>query len=240
MIRPRIFLGLAFRRLVHEPDMRVGDGRLLQPFVDRRPAFLVFAFDLQRDLRPLRLVPFNLLVLMDQGLVLFRIDLDFEKMGGRSWAGPRDDLHRLAGRQLSIHAGRRDTDALLAAAHPHAVKFRAIEQLGKNPWNLLTNDARPVVRDGDPEFCGLAGRDRFAVRDHLEPDGDVRQNAGFFTSIERIVHGFLYAGEQSLARIIEPEQMPVLREEFRDGNFPLARTHLHRSDLLLRRFLLDG
>ena len=86
------------------------------------------------------------------------------------------------------------------------------------------------------------------VRDHFQLDGDIRQNAGLLTGIQGVIHGFFDAGEQRLARVVEAEQMPVLGEEFGNGNFPLPRTHFHRGDLLLRRVsfgrlvpgLLDG
>ena len=88
VIGPGVFLWSAFRRVVNEPDVWVGDRRLFQPFVNRGAAFLILAFDLQCDLRSLRLVPFDLLVLMHQRFVLLGVDLNFEKMRGRSGAGP--------------------------------------------------------------------------------------------------------------------------------------------------------
>ena len=47
---PRIFFGIALGRVVRELDVRIGDRRLLQIFVDRTSSFLIAAFDFQRYL----------------------------------------------------------------------------------------------------------------------------------------------------------------------------------------------
>ena len=86
--------------------MRIGDRRLLEILVHRRAAFLVTAFDFDRHLCATGLLPLDLLVLMDQRLVLLRIDLHFEVMRRGLGTDARDDLHRFAGRQLAIHPCR--------------------------------------------------------------------------------------------------------------------------------------
>src|SRR5213076_1811377 len=65
-------------------------------------------------------------------LVLLGVDGHLEVMRGRARPRARGDLHGLAGGELRIHAGRRDADALLAAAHAQAVELRAVEQLGED------------------------------------------------------------------------------------------------------------
>jgi len=181
---------------------------------------------------------------MDQRLVLFRVDLDFKKVSGRPGTGARDDLDRFAGRELPIHAGGGDTDPLLAAAHPHPMELRTVEQFGEDARNMLADDAGPVVRHRDPEPGGLAGRRGRAVGRHdFELDGYVRQNSGFLTGIERVIDGFFHAGQQRFPRIVEPQQMPVLGEKFRNRDLPLSRAHLDRGDLLCRfrgRLLRSG
>src|SRR5262249_7713917 len=125
--RARIFFGLALGCDVDELHVRVGDRGLLEILVDRRAALLIAAFDLQRYLRAAVALPVDLLVLEDARLVLLRIDLHLEIMRRAPRARAGDDLHRLAGRELGIHPGGRDADALLAAAHAQAVELRAVQ-----------------------------------------------------------------------------------------------------------------
>src|SRR5260221_944776 len=115
--RPRILSRLPLRRAVDELHVRIGDGHLLEIFVHRGAALLVAPVDLQRHLRAARVLPVDLLVLENPRFVLLCIDLDFKVVGGGPRACARDDLHRLARRQLSVHACGGDTDALLAPAH---------------------------------------------------------------------------------------------------------------------------
>ena len=144
--------------------VRVGDDGLLDVLVDRGAALLVAALDLQGDLGPAGRFPLDLLLLENQRLVLLGVDLDFEEVGGRPRAGARDDLDRLAGRELAVHAGGRDADALLSAAHAQPMELGAVQELGEDRRNLLPDDPGTVVGDGDPEAGGLArGRRRAAV-----------------------------------------------------------------------------
>ncbi len=57
-------------------------------------------------------------------------------------------------------------------------------------------------------------------------DDDFRQDAGLLAGVERVVDGFLDAGEQRLARVVEAQQMAVLGEELGDRDLALARAHL--------------
>ena len=162
VIGPGILFRLAFGRLVDQLDVGIGDGGLLQPFIDRGAALLILAFDFQRDLGASRLLPVDLFVLVDQRLVLLRVDLDFEEMRRGLGADPGNNFDRFAGRELSIHPGGGDPDALLPAAHPQTMKLRPVEQLRENPRNLLTDDARAVVGYRDAKPGRLAGRHRLA------------------------------------------------------------------------------
>src|SRR4029450_810610 len=125
-------LGLAFRRVIRQLDVRVGDDRLLDVLVDGGAALLVAALDLHGDLRPAGRFPLDLLLLENQRLVLLGVDLDFEEMRGRPRAGARDDLDGLAGRELAVHAGGRDADALLTAPHAKPAETGAVEELGED------------------------------------------------------------------------------------------------------------
>ena len=112
--------------------------------------------------------------------VALGVDLQLVIVRGRPLRDLGHDLHRLAGRQQAVHAGGADADALLAAAHPHTMEVRAVEQLRKDPGYVLANDPRSIVRDGNPEARGLAGRRHGAVCwNDFKLDGHVRENAGF-------------------------------------------------------------
>src|SRR5262249_58650056 len=92
-------------------------------------------------------------------------------------------------------------------------------------------EAGAVVGARVEEAAGLArGRRRTAVGGDLELDDDVRENPGLLAGIEGVVDGFLHAGQESLARIVEAEQMPVLGKELGDGDLALARSHLDGGD----------
>ena len=62
--------------------MGVGDGRLLQVLVDGSAALLVLALQLDGDLGAAVVLPLDLLLLQDAGLVLLGVDLHFEVVGG--------------------------------------------------------------------------------------------------------------------------------------------------------------
>src|SRR6185503_8367014 len=225
---------LALDGVIRERHVRVRDRDLVQVLVHRGAALLVLALHLERDLRTARPVPFDLLVLVDQRLVLLGVDLDFEVVSVGPGARARDDLHRLAGRELAVHSGRRDGNALLAAALTQAMELGAVEQLREHPGDLLAHDARAVVRDRDPEARRLARRRRRPVlrllRHDLELHLDVGEDPGLLTRIERVVHGLLHAREQRLARAVEAQQVPVLGEELGDRDLALARAHFFGGD----------
>jgi hypothetical protein len=116
-------------------------------------------------------------------------------------------------------------------AHAEAVELRAVEQLGEDGRDLLAHDPGAVVDHGDPEARGLAGRGwRGAVaRRDLQRDDHLRQDPGFLGGVERVVHRFLHAREEGLARIVEAEEMTVLGEELGDRDLPLSGAHLGRG-----------
>src|SRR5207253_8489159 len=119
-------------------------------------AVLVTPLDFRRHLGAGRRLPVGLLLLENERLVLLGVDLDLEEVGRRPRARARDDLDGLAGGELPVHAGRRDADALLAAAHAQPVKLRSVEELREDRRNLLSDDAGAVVGDRDPEAARLA------------------------------------------------------------------------------------
>src|SRR2546428_10702163 len=171
LVRPRVFLRLAFRRNVRQLDVRVRDDRLLDVFVDRGAPLLIPALDLHGDLRAAGRFPGDLLLLEDARLVLLRIDLDFEVVGGGARAGAGGDLDGLAGRELAMHAGRRDADALLAPAHAQPMELGPVQQLREDRWDLLADDPGTVVGHRDPEAARLArGGRRAPTGDGRSPD----------------------------------------------------------------------
>jgi hypothetical protein len=224
----RVLPRLALRGVVDQLHVRVGDGHLLEELVHRGAALLVAALDLERHLGAARVLPVDLLALEDARLVLLGVDLHLEVVRGGPRPGARDDLHRLAGGQLRVHAGGRDADALLAPAHAQPVELRAVEQLGEDRRDLVPHDAGAVVGHRDPEARGLAGRGRrlpVAGRDR-EGDHHLGEDARLLGGVQGVVDRFLDAGQQGLARVVEAQQVPVLGEELGDGDLPLARAHL--------------
>jgi hypothetical protein len=221
--------------------MGIGDRRLFQILLDAAPAALELRLHLDRDPRAV-VDRFAAVVLRDplDGVLLHQLDArlarrnvdagplaveDFRLVGlgvdpqlgvvGRvPGVDPRDDLHRLAGGEHAIHAGRRDADALLAAAHPQPVKLGTVEQLAEDQGDLLGDDARAVVLDAHP----VAGA---ALPHLLDPHPDLGKDARLFAGVERVVHRLLDAREQRLARRVEAEQVPVLGEELAHRDVPL-------------------
>ena len=132
----------------------------------------------------------------------------------------RHDLHRLAGRQQAVHAGGADPDALLAAAHPHAVELRAVEELAENQGNLLPEDARAVVLHADLEAV---------LADAFDMHPDLRENAGLFAGVQGVVDGLLDGRQEGLARIVEPQQMAILGKKLAYRDFFLTGGHRLRG-----------
>src|SRR5256712_5796672 len=237
VVCPPLLFGFAFRGAVRQLYVRIGDDRLLDVLVHRGAPLLVTALDLHGHLGPAGELPGDLLLLQNPRLVLLGRDLDFEVVRGRPRTGAGDDGDGLAGRELPVHAGRRDADALLPSAHAQPMKLGPIEQLREDPWNLLADDAGAIVGDRDPEATGLARRKRSfpTVGDGLHLDGHVREDSAFLAGIERVVYGLLDACEQRLARIVDPQEMPVLGEELGDGDLALASPHLDGGHRRRRR-----
>ncbi len=225
---PRIFFGLALRRVVDELDVRIGDRDLVEIFIDGGAPLLIPSLDFEGHLSPPVVLPIDLLVLKNPRLVFLRVDLDLEVMGGRLGAGAGNNLHRLARRQLRVHARGGYADSLLSAAHAQTVKFGTVEKLREYPRNLLADDAGAVVDHGNPETVRLAGRRGVAVGSHLEFDDDFRQDPCFLACVEGVIDGLLDAGEQRFSRIVEAQQMTVLRKELGNRDLPLTSPHLDR------------
>src|SRR5690606_7793243 len=118
------------------------------------------------------------------GAVLRGVDTDriFERQ--RPLARLAAHLDRLARRQLAIHAGGADADALLAARLAQAVELAAVEQSPEHVWHLGFDDAWTIVLNNHRELL-LVGADAFDR--HLE----VRQDTRFFARIEAVVDRFL-------------------------------------------------
>src|SRR4029079_2114254 len=103
-------------------------------------------------------------------------------------------------------------DALLAALLLETVELRPVQQLAEDLRDLRPHDARAVVLD----------RDAIAVlRDLEDLDVEIREDSRFLARIERVVDRFLDRGEQGLLRVVETEEMAVLREELGDRDVAL-------------------
>ncbi len=59
----------------------------------------------------------------------------------------------------------------------------------------------------------------------LDVDPDFRQDAGLFAGVQGVVDRLLDGRQQGLARVVEAQQVPILRKELADGNIALAGGH---------------
>ena len=206
--------------------VRVREGGVLDVAVHEALALLPVRDDLELDARAVLLVPLReRLVVDDDGLVLPRVELDVEHVGGLRPSDAARDADRLAGRDLAVHRGRRDADALLAAALLQAVELRAVEQLPEDLRHLLLDDARAVVLN-DHQEAALALRQLRVLRRRLERevvdlDRQLGQDAGLLAGVERVVDGLLDRREEGLRRVVEAEEVAVLREELGDRDLAL-------------------
>ena len=96
------------------------------------------------------------------------------------------------------------------------MELRTVEQFAEDRFDLRPNDPGTVVAYGQFEA-------RLVLLEEF--DGDVGQDACFLTRVERIVHRLLDCGQQGLARVVESQQMAVLREELTDGDLTLLGRH---------------
>ncbi len=78
-------------------------------------AAFVTAGQMDLDPRTVVLFPDRLITGQDIGLVFLHVEHDLETVGRMFLARAAVDGHRLTGGQLAVHAGGRDTDALLPA-----------------------------------------------------------------------------------------------------------------------------
>ncbi len=234
--RSHVRLLFAVRVLVVQRDVRVGDGRLLQVFVDAAAAPVILGFQLDRHSRAvIQVDPFDAMLrdilrplfarrnvvafapaVENLGKVLLRVDLNFVVVGRLALRDLGNDLHWLAGREHAVHAGRADADPLLAAAHPQAMELRAVQQLAEDQWDLLFQNARAVVLHADFETV-RTGR--------LDMDPYLGQDAGFFAGVQRVVDRLFDRREQRLAGIVEAQQMAVLGKELADRDIALTGGH---------------
>src|SRR5262245_50615865 len=146
-------------------------------------------------------------------------------MGVLALADPARDPDRLAGRDLPVHGCRGDPDALLAAGLLEAMELRTVQELPEDLRHLGLDDARPIVLDHHEEATFALGQ--LGVPLHrLEAevaylDVQLRQDAGLLAGVEGVVHRFLDRSEQGRGGVVEAGQVPVLREELRDGDLAL-------------------
>ena len=83
------------------------------------------------------------------------------------------------------------------------MELRAVQQLAEDVLNLLSNNPRSVVSNGDPET---------SLGQLKDLDINVREDPGLLTRIKCIVNGFLDSGQHRLSWIIEPKQVTILGE----------------------------
>ena len=216
----------AHRPRVADGGVRVRERGVLDVAVDEALALLPVGDDLELDARAVLLVPLReRLVVGDHRLVLPRVELDLEHVGRLGLPDPARHADRLARGDLAVHRGRGDADALLAATLLEAVELRPVEQLAEDLRHLVLHDAGPVVLDDDQE-AALALRELGRVapgleREVVDLDRQLGKDAGLLARVERVVDGFLDRGQQGLGRVVEAEQVAVLREELGDRDLAL-------------------
>ncbi len=192
--------------------VRVRECHLVEVLIDRAFALLVDRLEFHLDARPVRAFPLDRAVVEYDGRVLLGVDLEFVAVRRRARAGARRDLDRSAGGELRVHPRRGDADALLSARLAQLVELRPVEQLAEDLRNLRLDDAGAGVFDHEPVAV---------LFDLVDLDHDVGQDPRFFARVERVVDRFLDRGQHGARRAVEAEQVPVLGEEFADGNFAL-------------------
>ena len=220
LLPPRIHVG--------ERQMRVRDGSLLEVHVHRTGALLVDGLHLDLDAGAmLASFPGRFFLRMDFRLVAQGVDGEhgFHRPAA---SGLRDDLDRLARSQLAVHARGRDADALLASTLAEFVEFGAVQELAEDLADLRVRDAGPVVLDAHQVM---------AVVDRADFDPHIGQDVGLFAGIQAVVHGFLDRHQDRLGGGVEPQHVPVLLEEFGDGNVTGLGSGLGLGRLLGLAFL---
>jgi len=207
---------LAFGRTKFELEVRVRDDGLLEIFLHARSTAPIQRCELHLDARSVIVPPLDRFFGDDVRLISFCVDaqIDFER--GSTLSRFRRDGDGFSGGELRVQTGGADADSLLPAAHFQSMEFRSVEELRKDFWNLRFDDARTVVLDHDAKTI-------FGELDDL--DDEVGQNSRLFASVERVVDSFFDGREQSLCRIVEAEEMPVLREELTHRDVALACAH---------------
>ena len=95
------------------------------------------------------------------------------------------------------------------------MEFRAVEELAENAGDLALYNPRPVIFDRDARLSEAIA--------HLHTD--LGEYARFLAGIESIVHRLFDGRDQCLGGRIKAEQVTVLEEELRNGNFTLPACH---------------
>ncbi|MBA7679668.1 hypothetical protein ES703_87970 [subsurface metagenome] len=139
--------------MVNNRSVGISHSGLGNVFIDRLASLLVSAFKRYGNIRAGRQLKITFLIQNDFRFILCRINLHVIMMRIFLRVCPRDNLHRLAGRQQTIHTRRRYPDALLAATHLQAVKLTAIQQPGKDIRNLLLDNSGAIVLNHQHELA---------------------------------------------------------------------------------------
>ena len=133
-----------------------------------------------------------------------------------------DDVERFADRELAIHPGCGDPHSLLATRLTELVKFRTVQQLSEYSRDLALDNPRAVILDRDPRPLKTTA--------HL--DDDLRQQPCFLASIEGVIYRFFDGSDQRFGWGVEPKQVAILQEEFRNGDIALPAGHFQGGSRL--------
>ncbi len=232
--------------------MRVCDHRLLQVLLNSRPSAAIGGDQFDLDARAVLVdgnasafdvAPVYSGLVHDIRLVVLGIDAKLDSVGRTALSSLARDDHRFPRRELPVETGGTDSDSLLPARLLEPVKLRSVEELREDLRHLRLDDARTVVLDNHAEApCGRRTRGLSGNCGRHLPnlDENVGQDSRLLTRIERVVDGLLDRGEERLGRIVETQEMPILRKELADRDFALARRHRFGGRASPRRRCLLG
>ena len=93
----------------------------------------------------------------------------------------------------------------MSARLTYLVEPGPVEELPEDERDLRRDDPGSVIFDNDPEDV---------VAGFFDADKNIGEDLGFFTGIQRIIHGFFDGSNNPPGRGIETEQVLVLLEKF--------------------------
>ena len=236
-------------------DVRIGDRRLLQIFIDAAAPAHVTSFELDGYPRtapelvmmtrlfvqsgimrhPLDSVIGNILVSLFAGRYVFTVAFAVDDL---RLVTPCIDLNLEVMRRLFRRRHRDDFHRLTRSEHAvHTGSTDADSLLAAaHPQPMEFRSVEQLAENQrdlflDDSWTVILNADLEAVRaGGFDMYPDFRNNVCLFACIQRVVHGLFYRGEQRLARVVESEKMAIFGEKLADGDVALFGGHCFRGD----------